>query len=143
MSFNPNSVATFSNSDDEHYEAQLARRHAEAETLLCQQEEKEHLECQACKEAKIAEQKRLEEEAQSKEEEELQWRKEECQRDLAHCLKMDYVAAPQRQRQKNWAKTFLPPSTPPDEEMNLIDLPPLTKRQYVQYLLQETPETRQ
>jgi len=62
MSFNSNLVVTLSDSDDECYEAQLARRHAEAETLLCQQEEKECLEHQAHKEVKIAEQKRLEEE---------------------------------------------------------------------------------
>jgi len=68
----------------------LARRRAEAEILLRQQEEKERLE------------------------------------------------------RKNWMKTFLPPSSPPsDEEMNLIDLPPLTKRQRVRYLPQETPEVRQ
>jgi len=62
MSFNSNSVATLSNSDDEYYKVQLARRRTETETLLCQQEEKEHLERQAHKEAKIAKQKRLEEE---------------------------------------------------------------------------------
>ena len=31
-------------------------------------------------------------------------------------------------------------SPPSEEEMNLIDLPPLTKRQRVQYLPKETPE---
>jgi len=41
-------------------------------------------------------------------------------------------------------KTFQPPSSSPsDEEMNLLDYPPLTKRQHVQYLPQETPEARQ
>jgi len=45
---------------------------------------------------------------------------------------------------KNWTKTFLPSTTPPsNKEMNLINLPPLTKRQHVQYLPQETPEARQ
>jgi len=53
-------------SDDEHYEVQLARRHTEAETLLHQQEEKEYLEHQAHKEAKIAEWKKLEKEVQKK-----------------------------------------------------------------------------
>jgi len=55
MSFNSNSVAILSDSDDKRYEAQLARRCTEAETLFHQQEEKERLECQAHKEAKIAE----------------------------------------------------------------------------------------
>jgi len=49
----------------------------------------------------------------------------------------------EQQHWKNWAKTFLPPSTPPDEEMNLINLLSLTKRQYVQYLLKEIPEACQ
>ena len=41
-------------------------------------------------------------------------------------------------------KTFQPPSSPPsDEEMNLLDYPPLTKRQCVRYLPQETPEACQ
>ena len=38
---------------------------------------------------------------------------------------------------------FLPSSPPSDEDMNLIDLPPLTKRQRIRYLPQETPEARQ
>jgi len=63
MSFNFTSIANFSDSDDKSYEARLARRCAEVETLLQQQEEKERLECQARKEAKLAEWKRLEEEA--------------------------------------------------------------------------------
>ena len=63
MSTNAISNANLSNLDDEHYEAQLARRHAEMEALLWEQEEKEWLECQARKEAKLAEHKRLEEEA--------------------------------------------------------------------------------
>jgi len=41
-------------------------------------------------------------------------------------------------------KTFQPPSSPPsDKEMNLLDYPPLTKRQRVWYLPQETLEARQ
>jgi len=122
----------------------LARRHAEAETLLRQQEEKERLERQVRKEAKAAEQKRLEEEARKKQEEEETRRKEEeRQRDLAHRLEADRVAAMEQQRCKNWTKTFLSSSPPSDEDMNLIDLPPLTKRQRIQYLPQETPEARQ
>ena len=70
MSFNSTSIVNLSDSDDESYEAELVRRRAETETLLWQQEEKECLEHQAHKEAKMAEQKRLEEEAQKKQEEE-------------------------------------------------------------------------
>ena len=133
MSFNSTLIANLSDSDDESYEAGLARRRAEAENLLRQQKEKECLERQARKEAKIAEQKRLEEEACKKQkEEETRQRKEDCQRDLAKRLETDRVAAVEQQRHKNWMKTFLLPSSPPsDEEMNLIDLPPLTKRQCV------------
>ena len=63
MSFNSTLNVNLSDSDDESYEAELARRCAEAEALLRQQKEKERLECQACKEAKMAERKKLEEEA--------------------------------------------------------------------------------
>jgi len=145
MSFNSTSIANLSDSNDESYKAELARRCAEAGTLLRQQEEKEHLERQACKEAKMAEQKRLEEEAQKKqEEEETRQREEDYQRDLAKHLEVDRVAAVEQQRCKNWMKTFLPPSSPPsNEEMNLINLPPLTKKQHVRYLPQETLEARQ
>jgi len=65
MSFKSTSIANLSDSDDELYEAELARRHAETETLLWQQEEKERLEHQAWKETKIVEQKQLEEECQT------------------------------------------------------------------------------
>ena len=82
------------------------------------------------KEAKMVEQKRLEKEARKKqEEEETRRREEDHKRDLAQCLEGDCVAAMEQQRRKNWLKTFLPPSSPPsNEEMNLIDLPSLTKR---------------
>jgi len=63
MSFNSTSIANLSDPDDESYEAELVRRRAEVETLLQQQEEKERLERQACKEVKMAERKRLEKEA--------------------------------------------------------------------------------
>jgi len=144
MSFNATSIANFSDSDDKHYEAELTRRCAEMEALLQEQKEKEQLECQARKEAKIAEWKRLEEEAQRKQEKEEAWqREEECQRDLAYRLEADCITAVEQQWCKNWAKTFLSPSSPPsNKEMNLIDLPPLTKRQYVRYLLKETLEAR-
>jgi len=145
MSFNCILIVNLSDSDDESYKAELARKCAEAETLLRQQEEKECLECQACKKVKMAERKRLEEEARKKQEEEkTRQREEDRQRDLAKCLEVDRVAAMEQQQRKNWMKTFLLPSSPPsDEEMNLINLLPLTKRQRVRYLPQETPETRQ
>ena len=81
----------------------------------------------------MAERKRLEKEAHKKqEEEETRQREEDRQRDLAKCLEADCVAAMEQQQCKNWMKTFLPPSSSPsDEEMNLIDLLPLTKRQRV------------
>ena len=112
MSFNSTSIVNLSDSDDESYEAGLARRRAEAEILLRQQEEKEHLERQVRKEAKVAERKRLEEEARKKqEEEETRRREEDRQRDLAKRLEADRVAAVEQQRRKNWMKTFLPPSS--------------------------------
>ena len=88
MSFNSTLIANLSDSDDESYEARLARRRAEAENLLRQQEEKERFERQVRKEAKMAERKRLEEEAHKKQEEE-----EDRQRDLAKHLEVDRVAA--------------------------------------------------
>ena len=95
MSFNFTSIANLSDSDNESYKAGLARRCAEAETLLRQQEEKKHFERQAHKEAKMAERKRLEEEEET-------WRREEDrQRDLAKRLKVDHVAAVEQQRHKN------------------------------------------
>ena len=76
-------------------------------------------------------------------EEEAQIRKER-QRELAHHLEVDCVAAVEKQHRKNWIKTFLPLTTPPsNEKINLIDLPSLTKRQHVRYLPQETLEACQ
>jgi len=139
------SIGTFSDSDDERYEANLAKKRAEAEALLREQEQKERLERQARKEAKLAERKRLEEELRRKqEEEEIRQREEQRQKDLAHRLETDRIAAVEQQRRKNWMKAFQPPSSPPsDEEMNLLDYPPLTKRQRVRYLPKETPEARE
>ena len=98
MSFNSTSIANLSDSDNESYEAGLAKRHAEAENLFRQQEEKKCLEHQARKEAKMAEWKRLEEEAwKRQEEEETRKKEEECQRDLAHWLEVDRVAAVEQQ----------------------------------------------
>jgi len=72
----------------------------------------------------------LDEEARKFTEEE-QCRKQEeeqCQRDLAHRLEADRIATVEQQQRKNWMKTFQLPSSPSDEEMNLLDYPPLTKR---------------
>jgi len=140
------SLGNISDSDDERYEANLAQKRAEAEALLREQEWKEQAERQARKEARIAEKVRLKEEAWKLAEEELRQKQEEDQhqKDLAHRLEADRVAAVEQARRKNWAKTFLPPPSPPsDEEMNLIDLPPLTKRQRLHYLPKETPESLQ
>jgi len=128
-------LGNISDSDDECYEANLAKKRAEVEALLREQEQKECTERQARKEAKIAERVRLEEEAQKLAEQ------EQRQKDLAHRLEADRVAAVEQQRRKNWMKTFQLPSSPPsDKEMNLLDYPPLTKRQRVRYLPKETPE---
>ena len=72
------------------------------------------------------------------------WRKEKRQKNLAHCLKVNCVAAVEQQWYKNWAKSFLLPLSPSsDKEMNLIDLLSLTKRQRVRYLPKETLEAHQ
>jgi len=56
----------------------------------------------------------------------------EYQKDLVHRLEVDRIATIEQQWHKNWMKTFLPPLSPPsDKEMNLLDYPPLTKRQRI------------
>jgi len=62
------------------------------------------------------------------EEEETQRKEKECQRDLAHHIEANCVATIEQQCCKNWSKTFLLLSSPSNEDMNLIDLPPLTIR---------------
>jgi len=140
------SLGNISDSDDERYEANLAKKRAEAEAFLREQERKERVERQARKEARIAEKARLEKEARKLAKEDQRWKQEEEQRqkDLAYRLEADRVAAVEQQRHKNWMNKFQPPSSPPsDEEMNLLNYLPLTKRQRVRYLPQETPEARQ
>jgi len=88
----------------------------------------------------------LEEEAWklAEEEQHQKQEKEQRQKNLAHRLEADCVAAVEQAWCKNWVKTFLPPLSPPsNEEMNLIDLPSLTKRQRLCYLPKETPEALQ
>jgi len=63
--------------------------------------------------------------------------------DDAFRQKADRQAMVVQIQQKNWLKKMNPePVAFPlsEEEMNLIDLPPLTKRQQVRYLPKETPE---
>lgn len=52
----------------------------------------------------------MEEESQRKQEkeEEACCKEEEHQRDLAHHLEVDRVAAVEKQQRKNWSKKFLP-----------------------------------
>ena len=94
------SLGNISDSDDECYKANLAQKHAEAEALLREQEQKERAERQARKEAKIAERARLEEEARKMAEEEQHRKQEEEQRqkDLAYRLEADRVAAVEQAR---------------------------------------------
>jgi len=96
-------LGNISDSDDERYEANLAKKHAEAEALLLEQEQKEREERQARKQARILEKTRLEEEAWKLAEEEQRRKQEEeqRQRDLAHCLEADRVATVEQQQRKN------------------------------------------
>jgi len=133
-----------SDSDDERYKQELIKRREEAEARLREEKERQQAEQRARKEARATEKRRQEEELRRRaEEEEARRKEEERQRDLAHRLEADRVATVEQQRRKNWTKTFLPSSPPSDEDMNLIDLPPLTKRQCIRYLPQETPEVHQ
>jgi len=97
------SLGNISDSNDEHYEANLAKKRAEAEAFLREQERKEQAERQARKEARIAEKARLEEEARKLAEEDQHRKQEEEQRqkDLAHRLEADRVAAVEQQWHKN------------------------------------------
>ena len=152
-SHNTINSGTMSDSDDERYKQELVKRREEAEARLREEKERQQAEQRARKEARATEKRRQkeelrrraeEEEARRKaEEEETRRKEEERQRDLAHRLEADRVATVEQQRRKNWTKTFLPSSPPSDEDMNLIDLPPLTKRQCIRYLPQETPEVHQ
>ena len=143
-SHNTINSGTMSDSDDERYKQELIKRREEAEARLQEEKERQQAEQRARKEARATEKRRQEEELRRRaEEEEARRKEEERQRDLAHRLEADRVATVEQQRRKNWTKTFLPSSPPSDEDMNLIDLPPLTKRQCIRYLPQETPEVHQ
>jgi len=96
------STGNIFDSDDECYEANLAKKCAEAEVLLREQEQKDRLERQVRKKAKLEERKRLKEEVRRKQEEGEFWcREEQRQRDLAHRLEADCVAAIEQQWRKN------------------------------------------
>jgi len=144
-------------SDDERYEQELVKRRQEAEARL-REEEQQQAEWRARKEAKAVKKRRQEEELQRRAEEERR-QKEEAERQLkaeeerrrqkevddAFCQEADRQAVVMQVRRKNWLKAMNPEpvaSPPSKEEMNLIDLPPLTKRQRVWYLPKETPEQR-
>ena len=141
LSHNTINSGTMSDSDDERYEQELVKRREEAEARLWEEEEQQWAEWKARKEVRAAEKRQQEkelrrraeeEEVQRKvEEEEARRREEECQRDLAHHIEADHVAAIEQQCCKNWSKTFLPLSPLSDEDINLIDLSPLTKRQCI------------
>jgi len=75
--------------------------------------------------------------------EEKWWRQKKA--DDAFHQEADRQAAVVQMRRKNWLKKInLEPLTSPpsEEEMSLIDLPALTKRQWVRYLPKETSEQR-
>jgi len=148
-----------SDSDDERYEQELVKRRQEAEARLQEEEEQQRAERRARKEAKAAEKKRQEEELRRRAEEKRRQR-EEAERQMkaeeerrrqkeandAFRQEADRQAAVVQVRRKNWLKAMNPePVASPlsEEEMNLIDLPPLTKRQQVRYLPKETLEQRQ
>jgi len=155
---NATNNAIMSDSDDEWYEQELVKRRQEAEARLREEEEQQRAERRARKEARAAEKRRQEEELRRQAEEERR-QKEEAERQMkaeeerqrqkeaddAFCQEADRQAAVVQMRRKNWLKKMNPEplaSPPSEEEMNLIDLPPLTKRQRVRYLPKETPEQR-
>jgi len=149
-------TGNISDSDDERYELLLIKQREEAEARLREEEEQQWAEQRARKEAKAAEKRRQEEELRRRAEEERRQKKEaerqmkaeeerrrQKEADDAFCQEADRQTAVVQVRRKNWLKNMNPESlasSPSEEEMNLIDLPPLTKRQWVQYLPKETPE---
>jgi len=142
--------------DDERYEQELITRRKEAEARLREEEEQQWAERKARKEVRAAEKRRQEEELRRRVEEERR-QKKEAERQMkaeeerrrqkeandAFHQKVDRQAVVVQVWRKNWLNKMNPePLVSPlsEEEMNLIDLPPLTKRQQVRYLPKETPE---
>jgi len=123
---------------------------------LWEEEEQQQVERKARKEVRAAEKRRQEEELRRRAKEERRQKekaerqmkaKEERQRqkevDDAFHQEADRQAVVIQVWRKNWLKKMNPePLASPlsEEEMNLIDLLPLTKRQWVRYLPKETPE---
>jgi len=140
-----------SDSDNKRYEQELKKRRQEAEAKLWEKEERQQAEQRARKEVRAAEKRRQEEELRRRAEEvERQMKAEEERRrqkevDDAFRQKADRQVAVVQVWRKNWLNKMNPEplaSPPSEEEMNLIDLPPLTKRQRVRYLPKKTPEQR-
>ena len=158
-SHNTINSGAMSDSDDERYEQELVKRRAEAEARLREEEEQQRVKRRARKEARAAEKRRQEEELRRRVEEERRQKeelrrraeeerrqKEEAERQMkaeeerqrqkeaddAFCQEADRQAAVVQVRRKNWLNKMNPEplaSPPSEEEMNLIDLSPLTKRQ--------------
>jgi len=157
-SVNTINTITMSDSNDKRYEQELVKRRQEAEARLREEKEQQQAERRARKEAKAAEKKRQEKELQRRAEEERR-QKEEAARQMkaeeerrrqkeaddAFRQEADRQAAVVQVQRKNWLKqmNLEPVASPPSEEkMNLIDLPPLMKRQRVWYFPKETLEQR-
>jgi len=124
-----NTINTAMTSDSDDKQAKVAKKKRQEEELRRRAEEKR--------------QQKEEAERQIKAEEERQRQKEA---DEAFHQEADRQAAVVQVRRKNWLKKMNPElvaSPPFEEEMNLINLPPLTKRQWVRYLPKETLEQRQ
>ena len=126
-----------SDSNDERYEQELVKQRQETEVRFWEEEEQQQAERRARKEAKVAEKRREEEERCQKEEAKRQMKAEKEQRrqkevdDTFH-QEADRQAAVIQVQRKNWLKKMnleLLVSPLSKEEMNLINLLPLTKRQ--------------
>jgi len=148
--------ALVSDSDNKRYEQELVKRRQEAETRLQVEEKQQQVEQRARKEARAAEKRRQEEELKrraekerrQKEKVERQMKAEEEQRrqketNDAFRREADRQVAVVQVQRKNWLKKMnLEPLASPlfEKEINLINLPPLTKKQWVHYLPKETLE---
>jgi len=134
-----NTINTAMTSDSDDKQAKAAEKKRQEEELRRRAEEKRQQKEEAERQMKAEEERQRQKEA----EEERQRQKEA---DEAFHQEADRQAAIVQVRRKNWLKKMNPElvaSPPFEEEMNLINLPPLTKRQWVQYLPKETLEQRQ
>ena len=143
-------TAPMSDSDDERYEQQLVKQREEAEARLREEEEQQRAEQRARKEVRAVEKRKQEKELKRRVEEERRQKKEverqmKAEEERQRQKEADQQAAVVQMRRKNWLKKMNPEPLafpPSEEEMNLIDLPSLMKRQQVWYLPKETPEQR-